>query len=296
VNNFNLVRAPSSFPTGESNLQPTILKEELNRIDKAQALLHKAEQYLVASDNAPAELGTLSRIVAQQQQVALTMSGSDTERRISMKLAESIAGNAKKLENIQAWTIGGKTVIPLLLNSIAESIFKGGVKNTEFEDLVQIMALDMLVNGKHNPDFDSKARYFIDATGSGSHAPSLTFTPQEFGEMMTEIYNKALTSDKNSLAYKTAKRIDDNYRTEFNKYNLDFAANYWTNPDGFMDGYKSIGQSKYLSPIMKLNIIAALSAKGALKAEDYLIIATSDLATIRKTANITGRTIDWEKG
>ncbi|EKT60143.1 hypothetical protein [Providencia sneebia] len=245
---------------------------------------------------------TLLSVANHQKQVTLQMLGQnvDSELAITLILKDSINKYTLQLESIYAWTVGGKSVLAPMLKMMSESIFAGNVSSTKFEDLIQIIVIDMMLRGKLPDSMKKVAGYFLEDAGSGTHAPMTQMTPKDLEKFMLDIYQLALKDDPNSLAYSIANTIEKNHKNEFMAYQRSFAANFWTNPDGFMDGFvgnKNIppitGQSHDVSPFFKLSIISTLSLKGDLSADDFNKILVSDLSTIKDIAGIDGKMVDW---
>ncbi|EKT58228.1 hypothetical protein [Providencia burhodogranariea] len=286
---------------------PTTEKEAekpFNALKNSATNIDKMLTNGIHSDKANSSLETLLAVATHQKQITVQMisQNANPEDAITLLLKDSIDQYALQLESIYAWTVGGKSVLNPMLEMMAESIFKEGVSSTKFEDLVQIIVMDMMLRGVLPDDMKKLAGYFLEDAGSGTHGPMSQVTPKDLGKFMMDIYQLALKDDKNSLAFKVANEIETNYKSEFYAYQKSFADTFWTNPDGFMDGFNGsankdlppiTGPSKDVSPFFKLSIISVLSSKGEITTEEFTKILTSDLATIKEIAGIDGSMVDW---
>lgn len=264
--------------------------------NKTESIELKLEQFVKESDfmvttlESQTEFATstgatdaLMAAAAHQKEIVVQMVSSNPEDAIALSLAASIEAYGQQLEAINAWTEGGVAVIEPLLTEMAEAIFIDGVDGTEYEDLVQIMLIDMMIHDDLPEGWEKKAGYFLESAGSGSHSPMTSMTPQDLEVFMAEVYEYSLTLPPNRIAYQVANQIDPD---GFYEYQKQFAENYWTNPEGFIDGfngdsdsqpsYEPVGESTRISPFLKLVIIGTASSQGILSAEDYEALARAE--------------------
>ncbi|MDK9774295.1 hypothetical protein [Vibrio sp. B181a] len=226
-----------------------------------------------------------------QKQIVAQMMSSNPEDSIALALAASIEAYGKQLEAINAWTEGGAAVIGPLLTEMAEQIFSDGVEGSEYEDLVQIMIMDMMVHGDLPAKWKKKAGYFLESAGSGAHSPMYAMSAGDLEGFMADVYEYSSTLPPDRLAYQVAKQIDHD---SFYKYQDQFAETYWKNPEGFIDGfngdddmgYEPVGASTRISPFLKLVIIGTASSQGELSAENYEVLAQAE--TVDEVKQILG--------
>lgn len=280
------------------SLKKDLLKIELNKIEQ---FIKKAEENarnleLPSSLGRPKEVSdALMAAAAHQKEIVVQMVSSNPEDSIALALAASIEAYGKQLEAINAWTEGGAAVIEPLLTEMAEEIFSYGVEGSEYEDLVQIMIMDMMVHGDLPSGWEMKAGYFLESAGSGAHSPMTKMTPEDLEVFMADVYEYSLTLPHDRLAYQVANQIDPD---GFYEYQEQFAETYWTNPEGFIDGfngdddmgYEPVGGSTRVSPFLKLVIIGTASSQGELSSENYEALAQAE--TVDEVKQILGLSAD----
>lgn len=295
---------PSTYTSYNTSTTEKEAEKPFNALKNSATHIDKMLTNDIHSDKANSSLETLLAVATHQKQITVQMiSQNDSpEDAITQLLKDSIDKYALQLESIYAWTVGGKSVLNPMLEMMAESIFKEGVSSTKFEDLIQIIIMDMMLRDVLPENMKMLAGYFLEDAGSGTHGPMNKTTPAGLEKFMMDIYQLALKDDKDSLAFKVANEIEQNYKSEFYAYQRSFAATFWTNPDGFMDGFNGApnkgfppikGQSNDISPFFKLSIISVLSSQGEITAEEFTKILTSDLATIKEIAGINGSMVEW---
>ena len=259
------------------------LQLELNKLNKltneSEKMANTLEMQMVFATSKGASEALMAASVHQKEIVAQMMS-SNPEDSISLALAASIEAYGKQLENINAWTEGGIAVVEPLLSEMAEAIFVDGVEGSEYEDLVQIMIMDMMIHGDLPDEWQMEAGYFLESAGSGAHSPMANRTPEDLELLIADVYEYSLTLPHNRLAYQVANQMDPE---GFYDYQSQFAENFWTNPEGFIDGfdgdensipaYDSVEESTRLSPFLKLVFIGTASSQGELSAEDFELLA-----------------------
>ena len=221
-----------------------------------------------------------------QKEIVAQMMSSNPEDSISLALAASIEAYGKQLENINAWTEGGAAVIDPMLLMMYEGIISDGVDGTEFEDLVQIMLIDMLINYPDALSDISGAEigYVFEFLGSGQHKnrSDNVVSQEQLSDIMYKVFQAALSCPEGSTAHITASYLDENYdvASEFDNC-MD---NYWSDPDGFYvgdDGYtESDGQTTNpdcteLCPFMRMLILSTSVDSGdPLTPEEWETIIT----------------------
>ncbi|EGQ9519382.1 hypothetical protein J7H91_004470 [Vibrio parahaemolyticus] len=273
-----------------------------------QIELNKIEQYIKRAEGntrtleVPSSLVTsegvsdvMMAVLAHQKEIVVQMVSSNPEDSIAFVIAASIEAYGKQLEAINAWTEGGAAVIVPLLTDMAEVIFSDGVEGSEYEDLVQIMILDLMAQGDLPSGWQKEAGYFLESGGSGAHSPMSQVTAEELEVFMADVYEYSLTLPHDRLAYQVANQIDPE---GFYAYQEQFAETYWTNSEGFIDGfngdsdmgYEPVGESTRISPFLKLVIIGAASSQGKLSAESYECLARAE--TVDEVKQILGLSAD----
>ncbi|OOQ67602.1 hypothetical protein C1S86_23505 [Vibrio parahaemolyticus] len=274
------------------------LKIDLNKIEQCIKRAEGNARTLEAPSSLVTSEGVSDAMMAaltHQKEIVVQMVSANPEDSIALALAASIEAYGKQLEAINAWTEGGAAVIEPLLTEIAEEIFSDGVEGSEYEDLVQIMIMDMMVHGDLPSGWEKKAGYFLESAGSGAHSPMTAMTQEDLEVFMADVYEYSLTLPPDRLAYQVANQIDPD---SFYEYQEQFAETYWTNPEGFIDGfngdddmgYESVGASTRISPFLKLVIIGTASSQGELSAENYEALAQAE--TVDEVKQILGVSAD----
>ncbi|HCG8492824.1 TPA: hypothetical protein NKA38_004736 [Vibrio parahaemolyticus] len=78
-----------------------------------------------------------------QKQIVAQMMSSNPEDAIALSLAASIEAYGQQLESINAWTEGGSAVLEPMMY---QAILKDGVDGTEYEDIMQLLVIDLLLH------------------------------------------------------------------------------------------------------------------------------------------------------
>jgi hypothetical protein len=226
-----------------------------------------------------------------QKEIVAQMMSSNPEDSISLVLAASIEAYGKQLEAINAWTEGGAAVLEPMLDMIYESILVDGVEGTEYEDLMQLLIIDLTLHeeewGLDPSEIDKKyASKITEFFGSGQHNPYGDYgnyppekviawfldslIPRLESKIPNPIPNTSLTA-----------QIVEFYSDDNNKRGLEQCANdYWSDPDGFINGSDEFEakQCEQLSPILKIFIISDAAEEGNITAEEWDQLLTGDVS------------------
>ncbi|EGQ9305086.1 molecular chaperone [Vibrio parahaemolyticus] len=244
--------------------------------------------------------GNLMTALKAQREAINTVTPPNKETAISDSLLEGIDNSALELELINAWTEGGSAVIPPMLDIMLKSIFSDGkVEGTEYEDLVLIMLIDLLVNKKETGITQEQAGFLTEWIGSGMHKDRTAnkATNQQLAEYMNTVYQTAL-QDSNSVANKAAVMLQ-NLLGDDNQVNAEFKKcmdNYTSAENGFYMGTNGApGDSgnenppsdkcDHLSPILRLMVISTASKNVEISAEDWATVLTGTPNDIEKVLN-----------
>ncbi|ELJ8564368.1 TPA: molecular chaperone [Vibrio cholerae] len=238
-------------------------------------------------------------VLEKQREAVKAVSPRNTETDISNALLDSIDKAALELELLNAWTEGGVNVIAPMLDMMLSSIISDGeIEGTEIEDLIQIMLIDLMVNGKSDSLDENEIAWLTEFIGSGAHKDRVAgtnITQAMLAEAMTKVYYLSI-NDSNSIASKAANELFELYGEDVEeKINEVMQSEvYWTDDNGFYlgnDGYSSIDEMgdencHRLSPILRLVILSmSASNNNNLSPEDWSLILTSSPKKIEEIIN-----------
>uniref|UniRef100_UPI001159AC3E molecular chaperone n=1 Tax=Vibrio cholerae TaxID=666 RepID=UPI001159AC3E len=238
-------------------------------------------------------------VLEKQREAVKAVSPRNTETDISNALLDSIDKAALELELLNAWTEGGVNVIAPMLDMMLSSIISDGeIEGTEIEDLIQIMLIDLMVNGKSDSLDENEIAWLTEFIGSGAHKDRVAgtnITQAMLAEAMKKVYYLSI-NDSNSIASKAANELFELYGEDVEeKINEVMQSEvYWTDDNGFYlgnDGYSSIDEMgdencHRLSPILRLVILSmSASNNNNLSPEDWSLILTSSPKKIEEIIN-----------
>ncbi|MBU2896184.1 molecular chaperone [Vibrio hepatarius] len=267
-------------------IDPKSLDAYLATIGKAEKDLEKIEPAITLIDKQQADSEVLAMVAAHQKQVVQSMVSSNPEDAIALALAAGIEVYSKQLEDIQAWTEGGSAVLEPMLDMIYESILAGGVDGTEYEDLMQLLVIDLLMHadewGLNLPallgnDYEVYLAQITEHFGSGLHAPYGQYDnhpPKEIINWFLDTLVDSLTPLIGSQipADSLTGKILTFYNEPSNRTSLNTCAdNYWIDPNGFINGSDDLSAEdcERLSPTLKIFILADAAEKGIITAEQW---------------------------
>ncbi|WP_274021495.1 hypothetical protein [Vibrio parahaemolyticus] len=226
-----------------------------------------------------------------QKQIVAQMMSSNPEDAIALSLAASIEVYGQQLESINAWTEGGSAVLEPMMTMMYQAILEDGVDGTEYEDIMQLLVIDLLLHEEEwGLDLDSSYDvYFAQITehfGSGLHAPYNEYhdhPPEEVIDWFLDTLIPELADQiPNPIpSYSLTAQIVEFFSIPENQDGLrDCADNYWTDPDGFINGSDELppDECERLSPILKIFILADAAEEGLITAEDWDQLIEGDVS------------------
>ncbi|MGI9947669.1 hypothetical protein [Vibrio hyugaensis] len=217
-----------------------------------------------------------------QKQIVAQMMSSNPEDAIALSLAASIEAYGQQLESINAWTEGGSAVLEPMMTMMYQAILEDGVDGTEYEDIMQLLVIDLLLHEEEwGLDLDSSYDvYFAQITehfGSGLHAPYSEYDdhpPEEVIDwFLYDLIPELATQIPNPIPnYSLTAQIVAFYSEPANQEGLEECAdNYWTDPNGFINGSDELSpdECERLSPILKIFILADAAEEGLITSEEW---------------------------
>ncbi|CAM3818513.1 hypothetical protein [Vibrio aquimaris] len=283
---------------------PENIEAYLATISKAENDLEKIDPAIAQLNKGPADSEVLAMVAAHQKQVVQSMVSSNPEDAIALTLAASIEAYSKQLEDIQAWTEGGSAVLEPMLDMIYQSILADGVDGTEYEDLMQLLVMDLLLNADAwglnlsdllGPDYEVYFAQITEHFGSGLHYPYGQIgnhPPEEvIGWFLGTVITQLTPYVGNKIPVDSLTgQIVTFFNEPANKSGLeDCADNYFTDPNGFINGSDDVERNGYqfvdidasecerLSPTLKIFVLAEAAENGQVSAEDWENFLTGDI-------------------
>lgn len=203
-----------------------------------------------------------------------------------------ISGQISLLNN---WTKGGSAVIANILQVMFENITKkNNFVDTDFEDLLQLAYLDMQQRGTLPGTTSS---YILEAAGSGNH----TSGGYVKGTQLQSLFDAAGNEPISSLAHQVNDFIKNikNNPLPFDDFITNYEKNYWSSPQGFMDGSAGdsthpalapqIPSSTEYGPWLKLLILSTyIHAHPQTSTDDYMKIVNGNSTSIKTLINLKG--------
>lgn len=233
----------------------------------------------------------LMAAAAHQKQIVVQMVSSNPEDAIALSLAASIEAYGQQLEDINAWTEGGSAVLEPMLTMMYEAILEDGVEGTEYEDIMQLLVIDLLLHeDEWGLDLDSSYDvYFAQITehfGSGLHAPYSQYGAHPPDEVIDWFLNELIPTLETQIpdpipSNSLTAQIVAFYGDEANQEGLEQCAeNYWTDPDGFINGSDqySSDECERLSPILKIFILSDAAEEGIVTSDEWDQLITGDVS------------------
>ncbi|GLT20064.1 hypothetical protein GCM10007938_38470 [Vibrio zhanjiangensis] len=293
----------SGIEQSTPQVAPKNLEAYLATIDKGQKNLEKIDPSIALLDNQPADSEVLAMVAAHQKQVVQSMMSSNPEDTIALTLAAGIEAYSKQLEDIQAWTEGGSAVLEPMLDMIYQSILADGVDGTEYEDLMQLLVIDLLMHSDEwglnltallGNDYEVYLAQITEHFGSGLHAPYGQYDNHPPEEIVDWFLNTLVTS----LTPLVPNPIPDDsltgqiltfYNDPTNQKGLEECAdNYWTDPNGFINGSDELSSEdcERLSPTLKIIILADAADKGTITAEQWDRLIMGDVSDFEELLGI----------
>ncbi|WP_114783623.1 hypothetical protein [Vibrio tetraodonis] len=276
----------------------------LATIEKAQRDLEKIDPAIALLDKQPADSEVLAMVAAHQKQVVQSMVSSNPEDAIALTLAASIEAYSKQLEDIQAWTEGGSAVLEPMLDMIYQSILADGVDGTEYEDLMQLLVIDLLMHSDEwgldltallGDDYEIYLAQITEHFGSGLHAPYGQYDDYPPKKIINWFLNTLVPSltplvGNQIPADSLTGQILTFYNDPKNRLGLiNCARHYWTDPNGFINGSDELSSKncERLSPTLKIIILADAADKGTITAEQWDQLIMGDVSDFEELLGIS---------
>ncbi|MDH5928700.1 hypothetical protein AB4179_24355 [Vibrio lentus] len=292
--NINSVQLENSAFSESHSPQKKQLQLELNKLNnltgESENMADTLEMQTVFATSKGATEALMAASVHQKEIVAQMMS-SNPEDSISLALAASIEAYGKQLEGINAWTEGGSAVLEPMLDMIYESILVDGVDGTEYEDLMQLLVIDLLMHEEEwglvlPSEYDVYFAQITEHFGSGLHAPYGQYDEHPPEEIISWFLDTLIPTLEEQIpnpipnSSLTAKIVGF-YSDESHRDGLEQCADdYWTDPNGFINGSdeNSAADCERLSPILKIFILADAAEEGIITAEEWDQLITGDVS------------------
>ena len=151
-----------------------------------------ADRALASLDVETGDVTTLLMVAAQQKQVVMAMAGQHSEAVIASALATSIEGYGSQLDIVNKWTSGGKPAFEAAIMQMFTAMKEGGINGIEYENMFQLVLLDVLSNSKEygleDANFLKELGTLLEKTGSGSHT-NWDFTPEQLGAKVNNVWS-----------------------------------------------------------------------------------------------------------
>ncbi|MGW7678706.1 hypothetical protein [Shewanella sp. S23-S33] len=273
------------------NTQPQVVTEPM------EPKLAIADRALAEFDAETGDVTTLLLVVAQQKQVVMAMAGQNAEAVITSALATSIEGYGRELDIVNKWTNGGKLAFEAAIMQMYANIKEGGLNGIEYENMFQLVLLDVLSNSKEygleDPAFLKELGYLLEKTGSGSHT-NWDYTPEQLGAKVNSVWNRLYNSiqsgkiPKNSLTYQamatlSGGNISSTTPTELSRR---FTSAVYNDPNA--GGWITGGLSD-ISPMARIVLLSALNGDQTVSATEVETILSGSKADVdRLLVKLTG--------
>ena len=281
---------------GVSGLQPqwTVPSTTENAPLKAmvpvanESKLAIADRALASLDVETGDVTTLLMVAAQQKQVVMAMAGQHSEAVIASALATSIEGYGSQLDIVNKWTSGGKPAFEAAIMQMFTAMKEGGINGIEYENMFQLVLLDVLSNSKEygleDANLLKELGTLLEKTGSGSHT-NWDFTPEQLGAKVNNVWstlNSAIQGGKiptDSIAYQAMSamsggNISSTTPTELSRR---FTSSVYNDPNA--GGWITSGLND-ISPMARIVLLSALNGDQTVSAAEVETILTGSKAEV----------------
>ncbi|EGQ8312493.1 molecular chaperone [Vibrio parahaemolyticus] len=217
-----------------------------------------------------------------------------SESAIADSLQDAINDYSYQLEEITAWTDGGSSVISPALNVMIDSLLNDTLNDKRYEDIMQILVLDLMVNSQNfgidlsilGSKKDKYFGYITENFGSGMHNSYMGHqvdTPEKVVEwFLNTVVTSLLPMVGSGIPTESAAAKALSYFSlDSNKSNLINSvsgSNY--NKEDSISHTSSI--STHLSPSLKLFVLAQAASDGLIEANVWNDIIVGDLTRIKE--------------
>ena len=281
---------------GVSGLQPqwTVPSTTENAPLKAmvpvanESKLAIADRALASLDVETGDVTTLLMVAAQQKQVVMAMAGQHSEAVIASALATSIEGYGSQLDIVNKWTSGGKPAFEAAIMQMFTAMKEGGINGIEYENMFQLVLLDVLSNSKEygleDANLLKELGTLLEKTGSGSHT-NWDFTPEQLGAKVNNVWstlNSAIQGGEiptDSIAYQAMSamsggNISSTTPTELSRR---FTSSVYNDPNA--GGWITSGLND-ISPMARIVLLSALNGDQTVSAAEVETILTGSKAEV----------------
>jgi len=247
-----------------------------------------ADRALASFDAKTGDVTPLLMVAAQQKQVVMAMAGQNAEAVIASALAASIEGYGSQLDIVNKWTNGGKSAFEAAIMQMFTAMNEGGLSGIEYENMFQLVLLDVLSNSKEygleDPSFLTELGFLLEKTGSGSHT-NWDFTPEQLGAKVNSVWNtlnNAIQSGKiptNSIAYQAMSAISGGNISSTTPTELSrrFTSAVYNDPNA---GGWITGGLNDISPMARIVLLSALNGDQTVSAAEVETILTGSKAEV----------------
>lgn len=236
---------------------------------------------------------------------------TNKEQQITDSLLDAIDTSAAELEDLKAWTVGGKEVIQPIINLMYDNLISDTGNTNRTEDLMQLLVFDFLLNvNEWSPGLMSgltifEKKYLGDITenfGSGLHAvylgsedhPPSKIVDWFLGGFFNILETRANVPD-DSVTFKVMQFFKDNK----NKEDLRNLAKKYSDDLDAVRGNSSLTQldnsltksedNERLSPTLKFFILAQGAKEGLISASHWSDVINGDIDTVKDLLNLNSK-------
>ncbi|MCU8034838.1 MAG: hypothetical protein WC024_20395 [Shewanella sp.] len=247
-----------------------------------------ADRALASLDVETGDVTTLLMVAAQQKQVVMVMAGQHSEAVIASALATSIEGYGSQLDIVNKWTSGGKPAFEAAIMQMFTAMKEGGINGIEYENMFQLVLLDVLSNSKEygleDANFLKELGTLLEKTGSGSHT-NWDFTPEQLGAKVNNVWstlNSAIQGGKiptDSIAYQAMSAMSGGNISSTTPTELSsrFTSSVYNDPNA--GGWITSGLND-ISPMARIVLLSALNGDQTVSAAEVETILTGSKAEV----------------
>ncbi|MCU8002528.1 MULTISPECIES: hypothetical protein [unclassified Shewanella] len=247
-----------------------------------------ADRALASLDVETGDVTTLLMVAAQQKQVVMAMAGQHSEAVIASALATSIEGYGSQLDIVNKWTSGGKPAFEAAIMQMFTAMKEGGINGIEYENMFQLVLLDVLSNSKEygleDANFLKELGTLLEKTGSGSHT-NWDFTPEQLGAKVNNVWstlNSAIQGGKiptDSIAYQAMSAMSGGNISSTTPTELSsrFTSSVYNDPNA--GGWITSGLND-ISPMARIVLLSALNGDQTVSAAEVETILTGSKAEV----------------
>ncbi|MCS6235364.1 hypothetical protein G3495_09550 [Shewanella baltica] len=291
VNNSRALSDTLDFEQKSSSLTDAD-KKNINDIEQsiksASQQEEKLNKALPFTKSEPSPFQTLATFAAHQKDIVRSMVGLSSESAIASALAGSIEAYGSQLDIVNKWTSGGKPAFEAAIMQMFAAMKEGGINGIEYENMFQLVLLDVLSNSKEygleDANFLKELGTLLEKTGSGSHT-NWDFTPEQLGAKVNNVWNalnSAIQGGKiptDSIAYQAMSamsggNISSTTPTELSRR---FTSSVYNDPNA---GGWITGGLNDISPMARIVLLSALNGDQQVSADEVETILNGSKAEV----------------